>query len=119
MTFILSWLLTHILEVVFGLVIAGFGYAIKKMNKKIDEQQAIKLGVQALLRDRIIQAYNVYYDKGYCPIYARENITAMAKEYFNLGGNGVVINLIEKLNDLPTDYHFVPDGEQDKKMGGC
>lgn len=98
-----DWLIKHLLEICFGLVTTGMGLAIKKMSKKINEQGAVKLGVQALLRDRIIQMYFHYKDKGYCPIYARENLQALSKEYYNLGGNGVVHQLMDKLNSLPTD----------------
>lgn len=97
-----DWVYEHLLEIFFGALTTGMGFALKKMKKKISEQEAIKMGVQALLRDRIIQAYNTYMEKGFCPIYARENITALATEYFNLGGNGVVHSLMEKLDELPT-----------------
>ena len=64
---------------------------------------AIKEGLRALLRDRIIQAYNHYTDKGYYPIYARENVEDMYKQYHSLGGNGTVTDLVSKLKELPTE----------------
>ena len=64
---------------------------------------AVALGVQALLRDRIIQAYNHYQEKGCCPIYGMENVLAMYKQYHNLGGNGAITELVEKLKELPTE----------------
>lgn len=93
----------HLIEFVLGAAATIMGFAVKKLAKKVSEQEAIKLGVQALLRDRIIQIYNASMDKGYCPIYERENIDALAKEYHSLGGNGVVTGLLEKLSDLPTE----------------
>lgn len=91
------------MEFVFGLVATGMGYAMKKMYKRINEQEAVKLGVQALLRDRILQAYFHYQEKDFMPIYARENIQQLAQQYFNLGGSGVITGLMEKLDDLPTE----------------
>ena len=95
------------LEVVFGTVLAGLGTAFsflsKRVSKRIEEQDAIKLGIVALLRDRIIALYNHYINKGYCPIYARENIHSLYEQYKNLGGNGTVPHLIAELEELPTD----------------
>lgn len=98
-----EWIMQYWLEILFGLTTTVFSFVVKKLAKKINEQESVKLGVQALLRDRIIQTYTNYNDKGFCPIYARENITALVKEYYNLGGNGVVHSLMEKLDELPTD----------------
>lgn len=98
-----EWITRYWIEFLFGIVTTGFGFAIKRFNKKINEQESIKMGVQALLRDRILQAYTHYMEKGFCPIYARENIQELARQYFNLGGNGVVSSLLEKLNELPTE----------------
>ena len=65
------------------------------------ENDALKEGVQALLRDRIIQAYNHYSDKGWIPIYAMESIEACYKSYEELGENGVIDNLMRQLRELP------------------
>jgi hypothetical protein len=110
-----EWVIKYWLEIGFGLltacVAAGYKRIMQKVIRKINEQEAIKMGVQALLRDRIIQQYNHYFDKGYCPIYARENIDGLAKEYYNLGGNGVVHKLIDKLLELPTCHERSKKGE--------
>lgn len=91
-------------EVLFGIITSAMGYGLKRLTVKVNEQEAIKMGVQALLRDRIIESYNKHCERGFCPIYARENIQEMANQYYNLGGNGVVPNLIDKLLALPTEY---------------
>ena len=98
-----EFILKYWLEAVFGIVITIFGAGYGKLNRKIQEQEAIKLGIQALLRDRIIQQYNHYHDKGFCPIYALENVDAMYLQYHNLGGNGTVTKLVEKLREMPTE----------------
>lgn len=64
----------------------------------------LKKSEQAILRDRIIQAYNHYFkEKKFMPIYARESLDHMYKEYHNLDGNGIIEDLIEKLYKLPTE----------------
>lgn len=101
-------LMDYWIEMFFTVVTAALGYSVKVLNKKINEQESIKLGVQALLRDRIIQSYNYYMDLGFCPVYARESIEEMANQYYNLGGNGVIHQLMDKLGELPT---IKPKGE--------
>lgn len=71
--------------------------------RQFRQVRALKLGLRALLRDRLVQAYNQYMDKGYCPIYARENIQGLYQQYERLGGNGTIGGLMEKLRGLPTD----------------
>lgn len=71
------------------------------LRTKKRENDALKEGMQALLRDRIIQAYNHYSDKGWIPIYAMESIEACYKSYEELGENGVIDNLMRQLRELP------------------
>lgn len=103
-------LVNYGIEIFFTTVTAILGYIIKMLTKKLNEQDSIKLGVQALLRDRIIQSYNYHMDMGFCPVYARESIEEMAEQYYNLGGNGVIHQIMDKLGELPT---IKPKGELD------
>lgn len=89
-------------EVFFGVITAIMAYVIKQLNKKIAQQESIKLGVQALLRDRIIEKYDKAIEEGYCPIHIRDSMIEMSIQYYNLGGNGVVNTLMEKIQYLPT-----------------
>lgn len=99
-------LVEHGLNLFFGLLSAGIMAMIALLNSRLKsrvrEQDAIKAGMQAILRDRIIQAFNHYAEKGFCPIYARDNITHMYEAYHNLGGNGTITELYEKLLNLPS-----------------
>lgn len=129
----LSYIASHWVEWVFALLLAVLGLLyrslvkkvkedkeereairtlIKKAEDDIDKNKAIAQGVQALLRDSIIKAYNKYSELGYCPIYAKENIRAMYAAYHLLGGNDIATALYKKLIDLPE----VPEeGERDGK----
>ena len=81
----------------------------KAVEHRQEEQEkrnkAVENGVQALIRANIISLYNKYTDKGYIPIYERENLEHLYTEYKTLGGNGVIESLLEKLADLPTPPH--------------
>ena len=70
------------------------------LRAKKRENDALKEGMQALLRDRIIQAYNHDSDKGWIPIYAMESIEACYASYEELGENGVIDNLMRQLREL-------------------
>lgn len=102
--------LNSVINVISGGVIT---LLITMYRQKKKENDALKAGVQALLRDRIIQAYNHYVqDKGWIPIYAKESIDACCKSYEALGDNGVIDNLMEQINEL---QNYPP---KDKRMRG-
>ena len=102
----MNFIIEYWLEALFAALIGIFGFLCGKLAKRAQkeraEQEAIKRGIQALLRDRIIQAYWHYKEKECCPIYALENIEDMYIEYTNLGGNGTVTKLVKELKELPT-----------------
>ena len=63
---------------------------------------ALEKGVQALLRAKMIDDYNHYQEKGYAPIYARENFENCWKRYHALGANGVMDDIHNKFMALRT-----------------
>jgi hypothetical protein len=63
----------------------------------------VRKGVQALLRAQMINDYNKWVEKGYAPIYARQNFENCWKNYHDLGVNGVMDDLHNKFLELPTD----------------
>lgn len=102
--------LNSVINVVFGGVIT---LLITMYRQKKKENDALKAGLQALLRDRIIQAYNHYVqDKGWIPIYAKESIDACYRSYEALGDNGVIDNLMQQINELQ-NYPPKNRGEED------
>lgn len=104
---IVNYIAQNWLEWLFAVVIAllGCGYRLllKRMKEESQRGAALNDGIQALLRDRIIQAHNYYRDKGYCPIYAKENIKRMYDAYHVLGGNDVATGLKDELMEMSTE----------------
>lgn len=80
-----------------------FGYFATKLKKYKTEQDAIKSGIQALLRAEMIKSYNKYIDLGYAPIYAKENFENIYKNYHSLGLNGVMDGMRKTFMELPTE----------------
>jgi hypothetical protein len=76
------------------------GYLYKKYKQADARQKAVELGVQALLRDRIVQSYYHYEERGWITLHGLENVNAMYKEYHALGGNGTVTALVNTIHEL-------------------
>lgn len=73
------------------------------LKKNKESIEAVKLGIQALLRAQMISEYNKWSEKGYAPIYARENFENCWAQYHALGANGVMDDIHKKFLMLPTD----------------
>lgn len=90
-------------------VIAWIGQRIKKKETQRDEKEAeraaiseaIKEGMQAVLRDRIIQMASFCINQGHTQVYMVENMTHMFTAYRALGGNGAVKYLYGQFMALP------------------
>lgn len=78
------------------------GYMIARFRQIKKEQDAIKLGLQALLRADMIRDYNKWSEKGYAPIYAKENFENVWVQYHSLGSNGVMDGIHTEFMNLPT-----------------
>ena len=97
--------LYQILSLTFGsglliTLFTGIWHKVKLNEKKT---ASVQLGVQALLRDRLYSTYLKYAEKGYAPLYARENFENMYKQYHILGANGVMDDIYHKFMALPLE----------------
>lgn len=75
--------------------------AIAKNKKSSEREKYLADGVQCLLRSEIIRIHDKYSQKGYCPIYAKENLTRAYQAYHALGGNDVATDLYKQVMELP------------------
>lgn len=80
--------------------VPAIGCLYKKYKQADARQKAVELGVQALLRDRIVQSYYHYDERGWITLHGLENVNAMYKEYHALGGNGTVTSLVNSIREL-------------------
>ena len=72
-------------------------------NKRVEEQNtATMLGVQALLRDRLLQAFNHYLARGWITAGERDNIENMYTQYEKLGPNNVIHDIYDQVRALPS-----------------
>ena len=113
---ILAFVSSHWLEWLFTAVLAVLSWLFKLMRDQLKAEQAkneaIAEGVQSLLRESIVNNYNRYTDKGYCPIYAKESVKRAYKAYHDgLGGNDVASELYRKLLEMPESAEGANDAE--------
>ena len=101
-----EFIIKYWIEVLFSMIIGLLGYCTRNISRllksEMADQKSIRLGVQAMLRDRLIQSYNFHMKIGFCEIHDRDNVINMYEQYHNLGANGVVDKLKDEILDLPT-----------------
>lgn len=119
--------LPYVINLLCGIVLAVCTYSINKgrqerekdRKEREEKEKALSDGVQALLRESIVSAYNKSLDRGYCPIYAKESIKKVYTAYHNLEGNDVATSLYHKIlqmpEEKPADYTRKTATEDDGK----
>ena len=80
-----------------GMLAALFGF----FRLQIRENRAMKNGLQAILRDRLLQAFQYCRAQGHASPDERQNFENMYMQYHSLGGNGVMDDVRRKFFDLP------------------
>ncbi len=77
-------------------------FLLNRLKSAEQKQQALERGVQALLRDRLIDQYEKYKSLGFAPIYAKENFENLYEQYHRLGANGVMDSIHEEFKNFPS-----------------
>lgn len=107
MDVILAHIADNWVKWLFAFALAVLTFAWRMVSARLKEEHerniAIAEGVQSLLRESIVNNYNQYTDRGFCPIYAKESVKKVYHAYHDLGGNDVATGLYKKLLDLPTE----------------
>lgn len=91
-----SWVGKYWVEEVFGVIVAGLGFAVRSLSKKLkksrQEDTATKEAVLSLLDDRMGQLADHCRRQGYATRDEARRYERMYQAYHNLGGNGAVTN---------------------------
>ena len=75
----------------------------EEANSRVEKQNAATmLGVQALLRDRLLQAFNYHLARGWIGAGDRANIDNMYVQYEALGENNVISDIYNQVRALPS-----------------
>lgn len=85
-----------------GMVTAVSAYLINKIKKQKQEIEALKLGMQALLRAQMVNEYQRWRsEKSGVPLYVKDNFENVWKQYEALGKNGVMTDIHNRFVSLP------------------
>ena len=97
--------ITAIVTLTVTLIFNAFVNAPKKRQKEIefihDDLDAIKAGLQAVLKNELKVRYFKWLDIGYAPEDAKDDLERMYSAYHNLGANGVMDKHRERFLNLP------------------
>lgn len=77
------------------------GWMITKYKTLLAETKALKLGVQALLRNELYRMYNEAKSKGFSTLDEKDNFLNMYNQYHSLGKNGVMDSKKEEYMSMP------------------
>lgn len=91
-----------LLGVILGPILGALGFLWGRVKGLHKDNIAVREGVQALLRAQMIDDYNHYLEKGFAPIYAKENFENCWTRYHALGANGVMDDIHRKFMSFPT-----------------
>lgn len=103
-------MISVVISVASAVILAALGLTWRSLAKVLSRFKALDGGVKCLLRGELIRAYNHYMDKGYLPIYARENIDDTYNAYHGLGGDGAITDMMAELKKLPTRKEAESEG---------
>ena len=84
-----------------GIISIFTQFLLNRLKASEQKQNALELGVQALLRDRLLYQYEKYKSIGSAPVYAKDNFENLYEQYHKLGANGVMDAIHEEFRNLP------------------
>ena len=99
--FILKYWVEVLLTGISSFVVLTYKKIKDRFKKQDEKREAIEKGVQALLRNELIQRFREYKLAGEMTLLDKENMDHMFTEYFNLGGNGMMQEVYLEFKEIP------------------
>jgi hypothetical protein len=99
--FILKYWVEVLLTGISSFVVFTYKRIKDRFKKQDEKREAIEKGVQALLRNELIQRFREYKLAGEMTLLDKENMDHMFTEYFNLGGNGMMQEVYLEFKEIP------------------
>lgn len=97
----LEFIAKYWIEFGFGIVISVITFMYRKISYYYAVMNSTKNGVKVLLKVEIIRRYDEYKKLEYISFFEKEIITDLYQEYKNLGGNGVIEDVIDDISEIP------------------
>ena len=97
-----------------GMLVSLFTF----IGVQIKQNKAVKLGLQAILRDRLLQAYHFYKHQGWASYDDKQNVLNLYTQYEILGPNGIMERKHEEFLALPDEPSAAHNNQQHIGDGG-
>lgn len=97
----INFIITYWLEVIFGIILSLITVLWQNIKTYHKKMESIKSGVKILLKNEITNYYNEAILKNSITLFEKEMLIELYKQYKNLEGNGLIENLIEKIDTIP------------------
>lgn len=78
---------------------------------QVKQNKAMRLAVQAILRDRLLQSYKFYNHQGWATYDDKQNVQNIYNQYEILGENGIMDRKHQKFLELPDETDDEDGGE--------
>ena len=78
---------------------------------QVKQNKAMRLAVQAILRDRLLQSYKFYFHQGWATYDDKQNVQNIYNQYEILGENGIMDRKHQKFLELPDETDDEDGGE--------
>ena len=100
-----TFIVEYWLQIGFGLIIVTFTSMIKHIKITTNKLESLQNGLKSLLRCNIIESYAKFIEKDYIKLSEKEILVDIYTEYKNLGGNGIVDDMMKEINyiEVQTD----------------
>ena len=97
----IEFIVKYWIEIFFGLITSFILFLYRRIGIYFKIMNATKNGVKILLKNEIIKEYKTFSKNNCINFYEKNIILELHKEYKNLGGNGMIEDIINDINDLP------------------
>ena len=97
---IITWIIAFSLGAIVGFIGTKLKKEKEKNIKMTEKDKIIENAVQALLRDRLIEKYRHFKEKGEMTILDKENLDHLYESYEELEGNGTVKELYSNMDEI-------------------
>lgn len=90
-------------EILTGFLLFVLGYLSNSLKSGKKDIQAFRRGILALLRNSLILIHNESISKGSISFTQAENAKEMFDAYTDLGGNGIIPDMMKEIQELPKE----------------
>ena len=76
---------------------------VSELETKLQDEKVLKIAMQAVLKDRIIQQYKIFKENNKLSLIDKDNLSSLFKNYTALDGNSGVDALYKEMMDAPVE----------------